>query len=383
VARPATLSRWLLLGLVLVLHFVVLDWFAREREEQELLIKPMAEPMYTRLLKPTEPPPIVAQAETPPPPKPKAKPKGVRIIKPRTKASAPKPVPEPEPQPEVAQAPQEAASAPEAAASAPEQVASAAEPAASAPVAAASAPAAVASAPVAAASAPAVAASGPPANPFVAQSDWPSDTKLSYELGGVLYGGPLYGDARVEWQREGTRYQVRLDLDVKYFTNFVMMSQGEVTDAGLQPQAYQEYRPGRKVRAMKFGEDSVALDNGKTVPRPPGLQDSVSQFVDLAHRFSTGRESLEVGHVVPLPLGRPGGVDNWVYDVVARETVHTTQLGDVDAYHLKPRPLDKPRGDITADIWFAPSLQYLPVKIRISMGTSHYLDLVVDHIEQR
>ncbi|NML43034.1 DUF3108 domain-containing protein [Ramlibacter sp. G-1-2-2] len=379
-ARPATLSRWLLLGLVVVAHLVGLEWFARAYEEQDALIKPMAPPMYTRMLKPEAPPEIVAQA-VPPPTKPKLKPPPpVRIIKPRPHASAPKPVPEAEP--EVAQAPQEAASAPEAAASAPDAVA-AAEPAASAPVRAASSPVAAASAPVAAASAPAVAASGPPANPYAAQADWPSDTRLSYELGGVLYGGPLYGSAHVQWQREGENYQVRLDLDVKYFVNFVMMSQGTVTPVGLRPKAYEEYRPGNKRRAIQMNADSVALDNGKSVPRLPGLQDTVSQFVDLAHRFAAGQVPLAIGEIIPVPLARPGGVDTWVYDVIAKETLTTPQLGEVEAYHLKPRPLDKPRGDITADIWFAPSLQYLPVKIRISMGTSHYVDLLVDHIEQR
>ena len=58
-------------------------------------------------------------------------------------------------------------------------------------------------------------------------------------------------------------------------------------------------------------------------------------------------------------------------------------LGPVEAFHLKPRPLANPRGNITAEMWFAPSLQYLPVRIRVAMGDATYVDLMVDKIEQR
>jgi len=48
----------------------------------------------------------------------------------------------------------------------------------------------------------------------------------------------------------------------------------------------------------------------------------------------------------------------------------------------KPRPLANPRGNITAEMWFAPSLQYLPVRIRVATGDAH-VDLFVEKIEQR
>ena len=54
----------------------------------------------------------------------------------------------------------------------------------------------------------------------------------------------------------------------------------------------------------------------------------------------------------------------------------------VEAFHLKPRPIANPRGNITVEMWFAPSLQYLPVRIRVNMGEETYLDLMVDKIEQ-
>ena len=92
--------------------------------------------------------------------------------------------------------------------------------------------------------------------------------------------------------------------------------------------------------------------------------------------------ALEVGRSVSLWMARPGGVDFWTYDVTDKEVLQTPLLDAVEAFHLKPRPQANPRGNITAEMWFAPSLQYLPVRIRVTSADAT-LDLLVDKIEQR
>lgn len=351
VRRPAL--RLALLGaLVLVGHFVSLEWLGRQADRISGMPE-MAPTMYTRLLQPAAPPPVVASPE-------QAQPLPRARIAPRPKppASAPEPAETAEPAP-VAEPVVEPAPAP--------ALAEAAPPAAAEPVAAASAPASPASAATAAESG--------------ALDSWPVDTRLSYELRGE-WRGPLYGDARVQWQRDQDKYQVRMDVRIQVFGTQVFTSQGEVTPQGLLPRAYEELRPGKR-RAAQFGDEILMLENGKTAKRPPGVQDTASQFVELTHRFATGKEVLEVGRSVTIWLARPGSVDQWTYDIVAKEILRTPKLGDIEAFHLKPRPIANPRGNITAEMWFAPSLLYLPVKIRVTMGNEAHLDLLVDHIEQR
>ena len=206
------------------------------------------------------------------------------------------------------------------------------------------------------------------------------DTRLHYRVGGN-YRGELHGDARVQWQREGSRYQTRIDIAVALL-GFAMTSQGEVTPQGLLPRAYEEQRNGKR-RNAQIEDTAITLADGSKTSRPDGVQDTASQFVELSHRFANGIETLEVGRSVSLWLARPGGVDLWTYDIDARETLQTPLLGAIDAFHLKPRPLPNARGNITAEMWFAPSLQYLPVRIRVSMGEDVFVDLMVEQIEQR
>ena len=134
----------------------------------------------------------------------------------------------------------------------------------------------------------------------------------------------------------------------------VLTSQGEVAAQGLLPRAYEELRRSGP-RGVRLGDDTITLTDGRGVPRPPGVQDTASQFVELSHRFATGQDALEVGRSVSFWMARPGGVDLWTYDIVDREMLQTPQLGAVDAFHLKPRPIANPRGNITAEMWFAPT----------------------------
>ncbi|HVZ45536.1 MAG TPA: DUF3108 domain-containing protein [Ramlibacter sp.] len=386
---------------VLAAHLAIVDWAGRELTLSDSVLQAMAPPMFTRLLQQKEPPAAA--------PAPKPKPRPVRrpppsegsiaASLPASSASMPRKATATVAQPESVAAPEglaepEAVAEPEAAAASEAVAASEADALAGAPASgstpdastasarAAEAPLAAASQPQAEASAAAAAASAAPAPSQEAWLDtWPADTRLSYRLDGQ-FRGPLYGNARVQWQRDGARYQVQLDIDIAPWVRMLVTSQGQVTDDGLVPRAYEEARVGKR-RAAQFGEHTIALDGGRTSGKPQGVQDTASQFVDLAHRFATGRDALEVGKSVSFWLARPGSVDLWTYDIVGRETLQTGTLGAVEAYHLKPRPIANPKGNIVAEMWYAPSLQYLPVRIRVTQGSEIWIDLVVDKIEQR
>ena len=384
-ARPLKPSRALAVTtvLVLLLHALALALLSSLLRPPSLL-KTMATPFYTRSIAP-EVPAVVAAAPAPMEIKPDRPTALIRPARAATKNKAktnPKPSQGATEAPDVA--PEPATEPPEVTAQAPDTPASAASPAVAndqttaAAVADANA-APPATEPVAAASA-APAASAPSAGdaPFLAS--WPSDTRLTYKLGGN-YRGELHGSARVLWQREGTRYHTAVEMSAGLLASLSFTSQGDITEGGLKPEVYEENVRGRR-RGVRIGED-VRLNNGDRIARPEAVQDTASQFVELGHRFSTGQVKLVPGAQINFSMARPGGIDEWTYDVIGEETLHLPRLGPVPTLHLKPRPLSKPRGPISAEIWYAPSLQYLPVRIRITQGNDNYIDLMVDTIEQR
>ncbi|UXH77660.1 DUF3108 domain-containing protein [Roseateles amylovorans] len=248
-----------------------------------------------------------------------------------------------------------------------------------------------------------VAASDPPpvvealaAPPALAVSDavgdwvpgleWPLSTELRYQLTG-FYRGAVYGQARVQWLREASHYQVHLDAEIgPSFAPLMsrrMSSDGEVTPIGLVPRRYDEQTGGlagsKRRSTLVFENSGVRLVDGRREPVADGTQDAASQFVQLTWMFLTGRHAAQPGWQVPMSLALPQHVHLWRYEVVAQEDVQTP-MGPIPAWHIDSR-MDDTRGDMQAEIWLAPSLQYLPVRIRIWQnregGDPTHLDLVL------
>ena len=221
---------------------------------------------------------------------------------------------------------------------------------------------------------------------------WPGDTRVSYSLTG-FFQGELFGKGEVQWTRSGQnneRYQVRVTVDAG-LVELRLTSQGRVSPQGLLPEAFEEHvkrvfqQP--RLRPLKLEENVLILGDGRRVPRPAAqpmaVQDTVSQFIDLGHRIAQGRDKLEEGQVIRVWLGRPGGLDEWIYDVGPAETMQLPRIGPVTVHALKPRPLAQPRGTITMSMWLAPSLQYLPAKIRIQLNPEAYAELIAEQLLQR
>lgn len=271
----------------------------------------------------------------------------------------------------VPRPPRPAASAAAEAASEPVEVAaSAVEPA----VAAASAVSEPAPPVVAIASEP---ASAPASD--AAAFDWPPSTRLSYTFEGYSRG-PVYGNAQVEWLREGSRYQVRLEVRVPPLGGRRMVSDGQLGPQGLAPRRYDEetdrlFQDTARVSVF-FEPDRIQLANGKVNDPVPGVQDTASQFVQMTWLFLTRPELLQPGQVVEFPLALPRRVGRWTYDVREPEELQLP-FGAIKAFHLEPRPSSRRGKEWLVDIWIAPSLQYLPARITLRQDAENHGELTL------
>ena len=229
--------------------------------------------------------------------------------------------------------------------------------------------------------APATAASA--ALPDATAFDWPPSTRLSYRVVGDVRG-PVEGQAQVEWLRQGLRYQVHLELSVALLATRRVSSDGVITPEGLAPRRYDEetrvvLREPRRV-AVELAPDTLTLADGRVLPRPDGVQDSASQFVQMTWLFNARPELLQAGQSVAFPLALPRRLEPWVYDIVGPTTV-STPAGELAAVHVRPRR-EAGRGDLTAEFWVAPSLQNLPVRLQIRQGPMT-LDLLLERLPEQ
>jgi hypothetical protein len=372
----------------LVLHLLALDRLQDSLQTLDLQAPAIErlQTVYTRVLAPTEPVAVAA---------PTARPRARRPASAAALAAA-----------AAASAAAEAASA-DADASATaaqlaEQAASAAladgasrvDDAASAAALSASASASTAVADVPGDTAAAGASASAPASAQAAASaplpefSWPVSTRLSYRLDG-WYNGEVLGQAQVEWLRQGERYQVHLDVSVgPSFAPLVrrrMSSDGRITADGLAPQRYEQETSqliGRDRRVqMSFDEREIVLSSGERVPAQADVQDTASQFIQLIYLLTTQPALRQVGQAIEFGLALPKRVDRWTYEVVDTVVVETP-LGPIPTLHVKPRRRAAP-GNLTAQMWYAPSLEMLPVRIRIEQDAGVWIDLKLERAPEQ
>lgn len=328
---------WLIIGLTLMsvlMHIIVTvqvgSSLPTADEANESKIKRM-EATYVKEVKLSAPPVAVARPVAPVTAAAPAKGKSKKIKPPQDKASAPE-----ESASEVAQAASEAVAEPK-----PEtKVAEAPPP-----------------------PPPASAASTPPKGPVF---EWPKATKVSFKLEGY-FRGKLTGSAAVEWLRKGNKYQVFLDTTVGGIFSQQATSEGEITPEGLYPTRNET--KGRRfftdipVRTIVFDKDEITFPNGDKAARPEGVQDLISNIIQLSYQFTLDPKLLQPGTSLKVKVATAKQLEDLVLDVV-KEDIIDSPMGPLSAMHVKPRRLIETGTPLPpVEIWFAPNLQYLPVRI--------------------
>jgi len=118
------------------------------------------------------------------------------------------------------------------------------------------------------------------------------------------------------------------------------------------------------------------LATGERRERAAGVQDAASQFIQLAALFTTRPDLLQAGGTVEVLLALRNRVGAWVYDVIGQEDIQTP-IGPLATYHLRPRRVVSGGNELSAEVWFAPQLRYLPVRLRIRQDADTFVDLVL------
>jgi len=234
-------------------------------------------------------------------------------------------------------------------------------------------------APASAAPASPAALPGPDRKPL----DWPPSTRLTYTVTGLVRGGNLYGEAIVEWRRDGAHYQVQSDVHItNLFARRHIFSDGEITAQGLSPRHFEELfepplvAPRRNV--MEFTDTEVVLPSGNRVIKFPRTQDEASQFVQFVWLFTMRPELAVPGTLIDFPVALSRSVRHYHYRVKGSEPLEMP-FGTVPTIHLVPE-LEGPRrpGEYTFEFWMAPTLQYLPIRVLIKNDEQNLADLKLD-----
>ena len=235
------------------------------------------------------------------------------------------------------------------------------------------------------ATAPATAPAAQPTERFV----WPLATRVSYIMEG-FYRGPVHGQSSVEWIRRDQRYQVHIDASVgpsfAPLGSWRLSSEGEIRPEGLHPQRYENVNRllvrGARSKVIELGDEQVKLPDGKLQARTAGLQDPASFMIQVAFQFILDPNKARPGssfEMTVLTLRKP---EPLVFDVI-EEVELDTPMGRIPTLHVRPRKAIVDDGALPANVWFAPGLQYLPVRIAMKMKDDVWLEMNLSKAPQQ
>ncbi|MFM0285337.1 DUF3108 domain-containing protein [Paraburkholderia megapolitana] len=349
-ARSSTRAgRWIaVLIAVLCLHWIAAEWIERNRQTFQPADAAHA-PVEIALLQPER----IEQ-------KPAAEPA----------AAAPKPAPVQRARPHASQ----------------EHVLTATQPDAKTPV-AASAPAV----PEAASAATATAASGANGDATATGAATPNATSAAQATPGVKFSVPPSSDMQydtfyngvrnqpgtIHWTSDSQHYEIVVSMPVPFVGPFTYSSHGRVDAFGLAPDQYIEKRGRRPEDVTIFNrtDKQIAFTRTPTtLALPDGAQDRFSMVMQLASLVRGDPDAYKPGVTRQFYVADNNSGEIWPIETIGDETVRTAQ-GFVGARHFMR--LSRHAGDERRiDVWLAPSLGWLPVRLVQTEPNGTQIELV-------
>lgn len=208
------------------------------------------------------------------------------------------------------------------------------------------------------------------ARPLPAQP--PASAQLSYTVEGKSKGLNYNATGSLDWRNEGRVYSARMEVRVFLLGSRVQTSQGELAITGLQPERFAD--KSRSERAAHFDrvENRIRFsNNAMDAELLPGAQDRLSVFLQLAGLLNARPEAFSTGQSIDIPVAGTSDSETWRFQV-QELTPLELPAGNLIVRHLVREPR-QPR-DTRVDIWLAPSLGHLPVRIRLTQDNGDVVD---------
>ena len=221
------------------------------------------------------------------------------------------------------------------------------------------------------ASAAAEPATGPKTIPVTAIS-LPGSVRLLYKMIGTAKNLNYQADAELAWKTDGDSYQALMKVSAFLIGSRSMTSVGKITPAGLAPTRFAD--KFRTELAAHFQADKGKITFSANTPDAPwveGAQDRVSVFLQLGGMLAARPQDFPPGSNITFLTIGPREADTWTFVIEAEES---QKLMSEDMPTLKLTRKPRKEFDQKVEIWFAPSLGYLPVRNRITQPNGDFID---------
>ena len=216
------------------------------------------------------------------------------------------------------------------------------------------------------------ATSGP--GPENAPLNVPASVRLKFDVTGQQGPVPLQGVfGELVWSQDGRAYDANLTLRFLFKTLRTQHSSGVIGSTGIEPARFSDTR--KTEVASHFVRDRgevVFSNNAPSVALLPGAQDRLSVMLQLGALLAGDPARYPLDGAIAVQTVGPRDADIWLFKVGPEETL-ALPMGEIVGRRLT-RNARAPFDD-TVELWLAPSLGYLPVRIKLTQPNGDFADM--------
>lgn len=204
----------------------------------------------------------------------------------------------------------------------------------------------------------------------------PAPAVLKFTVQGKVKSIPFKTTAQLDWRAQGKRYEAAQEVQIPIVGSRRQSSIGTINANGLEPEIFLDR--SRKEYSTTF--DTQARDirfsrNNETAPLVPGTQDRLSAFFQVAGMIAAAPKLYPAGTQITVMAASSRRVSPWIFTVRGTENLQLP-AGSMAAIKLEHNSENNDAEGLQSALWLAPSLQYLPVRIRmLEDGGRDELDL--------
>ena len=202
---------------------------------------------------------------------------------------------------------------------------------------------------------------------------FPPPMHLKYTIQGEIKGFPAYLKGDLQWKHDGKAYDARLEISHFLLGSRVQTSRGDLGAQGLEPLRFGDKRGPEVAAHFDRSKGKVTFSaNTSDGALLPGTQDHLSVFMQLASMLGGAPASFPEGTAIAFEAVGPRSMESWVFKVGTLDKL-VLPGGPVAAIKLTRDAVGSygTRGEV----WLAPSMGYLPVRIRLTESNGDLMDL--------
>ena len=212
---------------------------------------------------------------------------------------------------------------------------------------------------------------GPKTTPVQAVS-LPGSVRLLYKVVGMSKNMNYQANAELAWKTDGDSYEAVMKVSAFLIGSRTWTSVGKVTGAGLAPTRFSD--KFRAELAAHFESDKGKITFSANTPDAAwtdGAQDQISVFLQLGGMLAASPPGFPVGSNITFLTVGSRNAETWTFVVESEENVDVINTS-IPALKLTRKP--RKEFDQKVELWYAPSLGYLPVRNRITQQNGDFID---------